>query len=110
MPSKPKTERREHPPETLHGIWALSCIGYGPSKIQKTFPLLIPTIKLILKRLRKNKDDPWQKALRTGRPLKLNKRSEQRLVRHLKRYPFKTYKVLATLGKTTTLISISTVR
>ena len=57
MPSKPKTTRREHPLETINGIWALACVGYSPSKIYKTFPLPIPTIKSILKRLRKCKDE-----------------------------------------------------
>ena len=108
MPSKPKTVRREHQDYVIHGIWALSCIGYGPTKIRETFTIPLPTIKSILKRLKKSQDEPWKKARRTGRPPKLDKRAERRLVRHLERFPFETYSVMNTPGKTTTAICRAT--
>ncbi|KAF2175519.1 hypothetical protein K469DRAFT_683920 [Zopfia rhizophila CBS 207.26] len=58
MPSKPTTDRREYPEHIVHGIWVLSCLRYGTKKIQKTYPLPISSIKSILKRLRKNKEEP----------------------------------------------------
>lgn len=110
MPYKPKTCRREHSSETVSVIWALHCIGYSASKIQAENGLPKSTITSILRRLRKTPGNVWRKAVRTGRPPKLDPRAERRLVRYMANHPFSTLACLGTPSKSGYRLSRNTTR
>ena len=110
MPYRPVTSRREHSSETIAVIWALHCIGYSASKIQLENGLPKSTITWILRRLRKSPGNEWKKAVRTGRPPKLDLRAERRLVRYIATNPFSTLACLGTPSKTGMRLSDNTTR
>jgi len=110
MGKKRKTDRREHSSETIAVIWALHTIGYSTSKISRENGLPKSSITAIIQRARKNPDEPWRRAIQTGRPPKLSERAERRLVRYIAIYPFATLTCLSTPSKSGYQMSVNTVR
>ena len=105
-----KTNRQEHPPKVISVIWALHCMGYSTLKIRLENRLPKSTIISIIRRVRKHPSDPFRKALRTERPLKLNARAERRLVRFMANHPFKTITSLLSPSKSGYRMHINTTR
>jgi hypothetical protein len=112
MPNK--TARKELSSETIAVILALHKLGYSASRIQKEEGLTkdIPksTITFQIRRAKKHQNDPFVKAIRTGRPLKLDARAERRLVRFMDRNPFETLTCLSTPGKSGCRMCVNTTR
>ena len=59
MGKKRKTDRRKHSSETIAVIWALHTLEYSASKISRENGLLKPSITVIIRRVKKNLDEPW---------------------------------------------------
>ena len=74
-------------------------MGYSASKIRLENGLPKSTITSIIRRVRKHPSDPFRKAVRIGRPLKLNARAKRRLVRFMANYPFETITSMLTSSK-----------
>jgi hypothetical protein len=110
MPSKPKTARREHSPETIAVILALDSIGYSIRQIRKENGLAKSTIHGIIRRAVRNPDAPYRKARRTGRPPKLDERAERRLIRFIGLNPFETIASYSTPSKSGYLMHLNTTR
>src|SRR5271154_1063666 len=92
MPNK--TARKELSSETIAVILTLHKLGYSASRIRDEEGLTknVPksTITFQIRRAKKHQNDPFVKAIRTGRPPKLDARAERRLVRYVARNPFET--------------------
>jgi Transposase len=112
MPNK--TGRKELSSETIAVILCLHKLGYSASQISREKGLTkgIPksTITFQIRRAKKHQNDPFFKAIRTGRPPKLDLRAERRLVRFMARNPFKTLTYLSTPGKSGYQMYINTTR
>jgi hypothetical protein len=74
MPSKPKTGRREHSPETIIVILILDLIRYFIRQIRKENGLLKLIIYSIIRRAVRNLNAFYRKIRRINRSLKLNER------------------------------------
>jgi len=110
MAHQKKTNRQEHPPEVISVIWALYYMGYSALKIQLENGLPKLTIISIIRRVRKHPSNPFCKALRTGRPPKLNARAKRRLVRFIANNPFKIITSLLSPLKSGYRMHINTTR
>ena len=110
MPYQRKTQRREHSAEETAVIWTLHSIGYSAGNMSLQTSIPKSTVSFILRRLKKNKDHEYQKAIRTGRPRKLSDRGERRLTRHVSRDPFTTLASLGTPSKSGSGLSLCTTR
>src|SRR5947209_11589467 len=112
MPNK--TARKELSSETIAVILTLHKLGYTASQISKEEGLSkgVPksTITFQIRRAKKHQNDPFVKAIRTGRPPKLGARAERRLVRHMALNPFDTLSCLSTPGKSGCRMHINTTR
>ena len=112
MPNK--TGRKELSSESIAVILTLHKLGYSASRIREEEGLTkgIPksTITFQIRRAKKHQNDPFVKAIRTGRPPKLDVRAERRLVRFMARNPFETLACLSTPGKSGYRIHINTTR
>jgi hypothetical protein len=101
MPNK--TARKELSSELIAVILALHKLSYSASRIKKEKGLTKGIPKLIIifqiRRAKKHQNDPFIKAIRTGRPLKLDTHAERRLVRFIDRNPFETLTYLFTPRK-----------
>ena len=105
-----KTDRQEHPPKVISVIWTLHYMGYSTSKIRLKNGLPKSTIISIIRRVRKHPSDPYRQAIRTRRPLKLDPRAKQHLVRFIANYPFKIISSLLTPLKSGYRMHINTTR
>jgi Transposase/DDE superfamily endonuclease len=109
-----KTGRKEHSSETIAVILSLHKLGYSASQISKEEGLTkgIPksTITFQIRRAKKHQNDPFIKAIRTGRPPKLDARAQRRLVRFMAHNPFETLTCLSTPGKSGCRMHINTTR
>ena len=110
MPYQRKAQRREHSAEETAVILTLHSIGYSAGNISLQTSIPKSTVSFILRRLKKNKDHEYQKAIRTGRPRKLSDRGERRLIRHVSRDPFTTLASLGTPSKSGSGLSLCTTR
>jgi DDE superfamily endonuclease/Transposase len=112
MPNK--TDRKELSSEAIAVILTLHKLGYTASQISREEGLTkdIPksTITFQIRRAKKHQNDPFVKAIRTGRPPKLDKRAERRLVRFMACNPFETLTCLSTPGKSGCRMHINTTR
>ena len=105
-----KTNRQEHPPEVISVIWALHCIRYSALKIRLKNGLPKSTIISIIRRVRNHPSDPFRKAIRTGRPPKLDARAKRRLVWFMANHPFEIIISLSTPSKLGYRMHINTTR
>jgi hypothetical protein len=111
MPNK--TSRKEHSSETIAVILALHNLGYTASQIQKeglTKDIPKSTIIFQIRRAKKHQNDPFVKAVRTGRPPKLDARAERRLVRFMALNSFEIITYLSTPGKSGCRMHVNTTR
>jgi hypothetical protein len=112
MPNK--TGRKELSSETIAIILTLHKLGYTALQISREEGLTkdIPksTITFQIRRAKKHQNNPFIKAIRTGRSPKLDTRAERRLVRFMIRNPFETLTCLSTPGKSGYRIHINTTR
>ena len=76
MPSKPKTARREHSPETIAVILKLHALGYSSQKIADETDVPKSTVTSIIRRADLHPNQLYRKAQRTSRPPILNERAE----------------------------------
>jgi hypothetical protein len=112
MPNK--TARKELSLETIAVILALHKLGYTASQISReeglTKDVSKSTITFQIRRAKKHQNDPFVKAIRTGRPPKLDIRAERRLVRYIALNPFETLTCLSTPGKSGCSMHVNTTR
>jgi Transposase len=112
MPNK--TARKELSLETIAVILALHKLGYTASQINReeglTKDVLKLTITFQIRRAKKHQNDPFVKAIQTGRPPKLDIRAERRLVRYIALNPFETLTCLSTPGKSGCRMHVNTTR
>jgi transposase len=109
-----KTGRKELSSETIAVILCLHKLGYSASKISKeeglSYGIPKSTITFQIRRAKKHQNNPFVKAIRTGRPPKLDVRAERRLVRFIAHNPFETLTCLSTPGKSGYRMHINTTR
>ena len=105
MPSKPKTARREHSPETIAVILKLHALGYSSQKIADETDVPKSTVTSIIRRADLHPNQLYRKAQRTGHPPILNKRAERRLIRFVVNNPFETLESLSTPSKSGTRLN-----
>ena len=68
---------------TVNTIWQLNLYGVSGAAIGRHLGVPKSTAHYNIRRLRKQSQDVYTKALPTGRPLKLNKRAKRHLVRYI---------------------------
>ncbi len=100
MPSKPKTSRREHSPETVSVILMLHNLGKSLAQISDHVKVPRATVGHIIHRATRAPDNQLRSNKRAGRPPKLDARARRALIRHVERNPHDNLASLGTPSKT----------
>ncbi|KAF2241362.1 hypothetical protein BU26DRAFT_585845, partial [Trematosphaeria pertusa] len=71
----------EYSKSTVNTIWQFHLYGISGAKIGRHLDIPKSSVNTIIRRLRKHPLYIYSKALRTGRPPKLDERAERHLIR-----------------------------
>jgi transposase len=105
-----KSSRKELSESTVNTIWQFHLYGVSGAAIGRHLSVPKSTVHYNIRRLRKQPQHVYTKALRTGRPPKLDERAKRHLVRWAALNPFATLETIATPSKTHCRIHTSTAR
>ncbi|KAF2177274.1 hypothetical protein K469DRAFT_697353 [Zopfia rhizophila CBS 207.26] len=108
MPNK--TSRKELSESAVNTIWQFHLYMITGGKIAKHLGLARSTFNAVIRRLRKQPPPVYVKALRTGRPPRLDERAERHLIRYVGQNPFQTIETLSTPSKAGCRIHVNTTR
>ena len=101
--------RKELSESTINTIWQFHLYGIRGAEIARHLNLAKSTVNYNIRRLRKHPQHIYVKALRTGRPPKLDERAKRHLIRYVAAHPIATIETIATPLKTGCKIYINTV-
>ena len=110
MPSKPKTARREHSPETIAVILKLHALGYSSQKIADETDIPKSTVTSIIRRADLHPNQLYHKAQWTDYPPILNKCAKQCLIQFVVNNLFEILESLSTPSKSGTWLNQKTTR